>query len=184
MSPRDSPLGGHLPSSTFHDIITKICSSMRAYGCLQSTKESADREGAGQGVQMQLILNPWNEGMVPAKEFRVFVPPPAARGIREPHIHGFTLSAISQYKWHSVLLPLYEFCSTGRRSCFGWSSQYISAHLCVHYNDTYCEFEELVVDVRIQFRCCAAGGWECTVGGNQSFRRDEWLRSLSLQLGG
>jgi hypothetical protein len=34
MSPKDSPFGGDLPSSTFNDIITKICSSMRAYGCL------------------------------------------------------------------------------------------------------------------------------------------------------
>jgi hypothetical protein len=31
---KDSPLGGTVPSSTLHDIVTKTCSSMRAYGCL------------------------------------------------------------------------------------------------------------------------------------------------------
>jgi hypothetical protein len=103
MSPKDSPLGGSLPSFTFHDIITKICWSMRAYGCFQSVKEDAEEGEDEQGLKMQFILNPWNAGMDPAKEFRVFVPPPAARGIRKPRIEDFTPSAISQYKWHSVL---------------------------------------------------------------------------------
>jgi hypothetical protein len=103
MSPKDSPLGGDLPSSTFNDIITKICSSMRAYGCLQSAKQDAERDGDGLGPKMQLILNPWNDNMDPAKEFRVFVPPPAARGILGPHTNDFKVSGISQYKWHSAL---------------------------------------------------------------------------------
>jgi hypothetical protein len=103
MSPKDSPYGGDLPSSTFNDIITKICSSMRAYGCLQSAKQDAERDGDGFGPKIQLILNPWNDDMNPAKEFRVFVPPPAARGITEPQLNDFKVSGISQYRWHSSL---------------------------------------------------------------------------------
>jgi hypothetical protein len=49
---------------------------------------------------MQLILNPWDSTMDPAKEFRIFVPPPAARGTINPRVNNFTISAISQYRWH------------------------------------------------------------------------------------
>jgi hypothetical protein len=103
MSPKDSPLGGDLPSSTFVDIITKICSSMRAFGCMQSAKEDSERGGDESGPRLQLILNLWNDEMDPAKEFRVFVPPPAARGIAEPHIDDLEISGISQYRWHQTL---------------------------------------------------------------------------------
>jgi hypothetical protein len=58
MSPKDSPFGGDLPSSTFNDIITKICSSMRACGCMQSAKQNAERDGDVFGPKIQLILNP------------------------------------------------------------------------------------------------------------------------------
>jgi hypothetical protein len=109
MSPKDSPLGGTLPSSTFRDVVTKICSSMRAYGCLQSAKEDVERKGTGQGLKVQLFLNPWNEEMDTAKEFRVFVPPPAARGVREPTVEDLRVSAISQYRWHSVFQQPYGF---------------------------------------------------------------------------
>jgi hypothetical protein len=51
----------------------------------------------------KLILNLWNDEMDPAKEFRVFVPPPAARGIAEPHIDDLEISGISQYRWHQTL---------------------------------------------------------------------------------
>jgi hypothetical protein len=103
MSPKDSPFGGNLPSSTFEDVIMKICSSMRAYGCLQHAKEDADK--GDQRAVMQLILNPWNADMDPAREFRIFVPPPAAHGINEPHLYDFKISGISQYRWHCVFEP-------------------------------------------------------------------------------
>jgi hypothetical protein len=45
MSPKDSPLSGNDPVSTLADVLVKICSSMRAHGCLQSAKEDADRSG-------------------------------------------------------------------------------------------------------------------------------------------
>jgi len=77
MSPKDSQLGGADPASTLTDVIRKICSSMRAHGCLQSAKHDADRDDTA--VVMQLILNPWDPTMDPAKEFRVFVPPPVSR---------------------------------------------------------------------------------------------------------
>lgn len=107
MSPKDSPFGGNLPSSTIEDVIMKICSSMRAYGCLQRAKEDADK--GDQGAVMQLILNPWDANMDPAKEFRVFVPPPAARGVIVPHVSDFKISAISQYRWHYVFEPPFGF---------------------------------------------------------------------------
>jgi hypothetical protein len=103
------PLGGNLPSSTFNGIITKICASMRAYGCLQSAKQDAEKEGEEYEPKMQLILNPWNDGMDPAKEFRIFVPQLAARGVIEPHIKDLNISGISQYRWYSALqLPPYS----------------------------------------------------------------------------
>jgi hypothetical protein len=103
MSPKDSPIGGGLPSSTFADVVTKICSSMRAFGSIQNAIEEAERDRNESGPKIQLILNPWNDGMDPAKEFRVFVPPPAARGITEPHIDDLKISGISQYRWHQPL---------------------------------------------------------------------------------
>jgi hypothetical protein len=103
MSPKDSPLGGQLPSLTFYDVISKICSSMRAYGCLKHVQERVEKDGSGSGTTMNLALNPWNNTMDTATEFRVFVPSPAACGILEPRINNFKISAISQYKWHSIL---------------------------------------------------------------------------------
>ncbi|KAI4629138.1 uncharacterized protein J4E87_003399 [Alternaria ethzedia] len=97
MSPKDSPMGGKLPSSTAEDVITKICSSMRAYGCL--TREFEDAKKEGREMQIKLVLNPWDEEMDPAKEFRVFVPPPAAKIGREALAAQFEVSAISQYRW-------------------------------------------------------------------------------------
>lgn len=97
MSPKDSPLGGHLPSSSLSEVITKICSSMRAYG------EYMDGHGRDSGPKTQLILNPWNDKMDAATEFRVFIPPPAARGVSNPNTTDFRVSGISQYKWHSPL---------------------------------------------------------------------------------
>jgi hypothetical protein len=43
-----------------------------------------------------------------SKRVRVFVPP-AARGIREPKVNDFAVSAISQYRWHSMFEPPYKF---------------------------------------------------------------------------
>jgi hypothetical protein len=97
MSPKDSPMGGKLPSSTIHEVVTRICTSMRAYGCL--TREFDDAKTEDREMQIKLVLNPWNEGMDPDKEFRVFVPPPAAKNTRKPHATEFAISAISQYRW-------------------------------------------------------------------------------------
>ena len=97
MSPKDSPMGGKLPSSTAEDVVTKICFSMRAYGCLTREFEDAKREE--REMQIKLVLNPWDEGMDPAKEFLVFVPPPAAKTGREALAAQFEVSAISQYRW-------------------------------------------------------------------------------------
>ncbi|KAG9190515.1 hypothetical protein G6011_08603 [Alternaria panax] len=44
MSPKNSPMGGKLPSSTPEQVITKICTSMRAYGCLAREFEDAKNE--------------------------------------------------------------------------------------------------------------------------------------------
>lgn len=46
LSPKDSPLGHHLPSRNFSDVVTKICSSMRAYGCLQRASEEVEEKGS------------------------------------------------------------------------------------------------------------------------------------------
>ncbi|KAH6639700.1 hypothetical protein C7974DRAFT_449842 [Boeremia exigua] len=78
MSPKDSPFGGKQPSCTFEDVVVKLCSSMRAWNCLQS--ERSDAETQGRELKMELVLNPWDEHMDPGREFRVFVPPPATRG--------------------------------------------------------------------------------------------------------
>ncbi len=96
MSPKDSPLGGTLPSSTFEHVLAKICSSMRAHGCLEH--EKADAAKQGRDMVLHLVLNPWDENMSPDREFRVFVPPPAARGANGT-ADEFKISAISQYRW-------------------------------------------------------------------------------------
>jgi hypothetical protein len=107
MSPKDSPMDGKLPSSPCEEVITKICSSMRAYGCL--TREFADAKKEDREMQIKLVLNPWNEGMDAGKEFRVFVPPPTAKTGQEADATEFAISAISQYSWPMVFEEPWNF---------------------------------------------------------------------------
>jgi hypothetical protein len=100
MSPKDSPMGGKLPSSTCEDVVAKICSSMRAYGCLTREFEDAKREE--RDMQIKLVLNPWDAGMDAGREFRVFVPPPAAKTGMEADARAMAISGISQYRWPMV----------------------------------------------------------------------------------
>lgn len=96
MSPKDSPFGGQEPSRTFEDVVLKLCSSMRAWGCLQ--RERKDAEQQDREMKIQLVLNPWDENMDPKHEFRVFVPPPAVRGA-SVEFENLKITAISQYHW-------------------------------------------------------------------------------------
>lgn len=96
MSPKDSPFGGKEPSTTFEDVVRKICSSMRAWNCLQNEKAEAEQEG--REMNIVLVLNPWDEGMDAGREFRVFVPPPTARGVKEEVDH-LEITGVSQYRW-------------------------------------------------------------------------------------
>lgn len=99
MSPKDSPFGCGGPCLSFEDVVVRLCSSMRAWGCLQREKEGAERDG--REVRMQVVLNPWDADMDSASEFRVFVPPPLAAGAKEGGVAGLRVSAVSQYCWHS-----------------------------------------------------------------------------------
>lgn len=108
MSPKDSPMEGGLPSLTVQDVMTKLCTSMRAYTCLQREKVDAVKED--REMKIKLVLNRWDGGMDPGREFRVFVSPPAAAQARTtnhpmaaPRPDDFRISAISQYRWTLVL---------------------------------------------------------------------------------
>jgi hypothetical protein len=69
---------------------------MRANGRLQNANRA----------NVQLISNPWNDRMDPAREFRVFVPPPAVPTHHLGEVSdNFRISAISQYRWHRPLQP-------------------------------------------------------------------------------
>jgi hypothetical protein len=96
MSPKDPSHGGKLPSATFEEVLIKICTSMRAYGCLQ--REFEDATTQGRKMEIKLVLNPWDEGMDPGKEFRIFLPPPAAAG-KASTSQNLLISGISQYRW-------------------------------------------------------------------------------------
>jgi hypothetical protein len=95
---------------------------MRAYGCLQ--REFADAKRESRDMYIKLVLNPWDEGMDPGKEFRVFVPPPTASG-KAAAPENIAVSAISQYKWPIVfevpwgfsLNRLFGLCDLARRRC-------------------------------------------------------------------
>jgi hypothetical protein len=97
MAPKDSPFGGKSPTTSMADVLTKLCSSMRARArdCLLDERKTADAEG--REVQLDLVLNPWDEEMDTANEFRVFVPPPAARGAPAT-LDSLCVAAVSQYK--------------------------------------------------------------------------------------
>jgi hypothetical protein len=110
MSPKDSPLGGELPSWTLKEAIAKICSSMRVYGCLEREKEHAEEHK--RDIEIKIAVNRWDPAMDTAREFRVFVPPPRAH--LSCNTVGNTklrremkISAISQYKWHSAFVSPY-----------------------------------------------------------------------------
>ena len=109
MAPKDSPFGGKSPSTTMADVLTKLCSSMRARDCLLDEQETADAEG--REVQLDLVLNSWDDSMDIANEFRVFVPPPAARGA-PASLESLCVAAISQYKWHAPLASPFGFDTT------------------------------------------------------------------------
>ncbi|KAF2439674.1 hypothetical protein P171DRAFT_436296 [Karstenula rhodostoma CBS 690.94] len=96
MSPKDSPFGGKEPSTTFEDVVIKISTSMRSWNCLQNERADAEREG--REMKIELVLNPWDEGMDSRREFRVFVPPPTATGAKE-EVGQMKISAVSQYRW-------------------------------------------------------------------------------------
>jgi hypothetical protein len=61
MSPKDSPHGGKLPSSSFEEVLIKICTSIRAYGCLQ--REFDDAKMQRREMEIKLILKPWDVGV-------------------------------------------------------------------------------------------------------------------------
>jgi len=110
MSPKDSPLGGKVPSTTLRHVIMKLCSSMRAYGCIQ--KEVEDARQDGRDIDLKIVVNRWDSEMDSAKEFRVFVPPPLAR-LRDRTLDvldvnaDFQISAISQYRWPEPFQEVY-----------------------------------------------------------------------------
>ena len=91
MSPKDSPFGGKLPTTTLEHVVVKTCSSMRAWNCLQ--KEQADAASHNRDIKIELVLNPWDEKMDTTSEFRVFVPPPAARGAAD-EVREFNISTV------------------------------------------------------------------------------------------
>jgi hypothetical protein len=98
MSPKDSPL---VPGAvrSIKDLVTKLASSMRAYGALHREAQEAIKQG--RDITMTGVLNPWNGNMDASYEFRVFVPPPAARQVDDPTLNDLKIAAVSQYKWHS-----------------------------------------------------------------------------------
>lgn len=102
MSPKDSP-SEKLPSLTFYNVISKNCTSMRTYRRLKDAQGRIEREGINPENQIDLALNLWDDTMDAATKFRVFVPPPPARGVIEPRINAFKISAISQYRWCAAL---------------------------------------------------------------------------------
>jgi hypothetical protein len=116
MAPKDSPYGGKAPSTSMADVLTKLSSSMRARDCLLDERGTADAEG--REVRIELVLNPWDEEMDIANEFRVFVPPPAARGAPS-RLEGLCVKAVSQYKWHAPFA-----------SPFGFDAQHTAELVC------------------------------------------------------
>jgi hypothetical protein len=110
---------------------------MRAHGCLQDASARKTDGNSGKTQQLNLVLNPWNDEMDTASEFRVFVPPPAARGITNAHTGALRVSGVSQYKWHDVLsLPfemsveeVVERVSSGAKGMLARIAEYISAEL-------------------------------------------------------
>lgn len=109
MAPKDSPFGGKSPSTAMADVLTKLCSSMRARDCLLDERETADAEV--REVQLDIVLSPWDDSMDIATEFRVFVPPPAARGAPAT-LESLCVAAVSQYKWHAPLASPFGFDAT------------------------------------------------------------------------
>ena len=116
MSPKDSPFGGKEPSTTFGDVVTKICSSMRAWKCLQNGKADAGRERME--MRIGLVLSLWDGGMDAGREFRAFVPPPAARGTKG-EIGELRVSAISQYRWCFPFTHPFNFSLKHTAECRG-----------------------------------------------------------------
>jgi hypothetical protein len=142
MSPKDSPLGGKLPCTTMQEVIVRICSSMRAYGCLQREAEDAKEEG--REMEIKLVVNKWDEGMDVEREFRVFVPPPLARlpdrQLDSVGMKDVRISAISQYRWTAPLHGAFKPTDTVERLVPG----------AQHVLHQIIEFAEECVDTEVQ----------------------------------
>ncbi|KAF3007843.1 hypothetical protein E8E13_010752 [Curvularia kusanoi] len=118
MAPKDSPFGGKSPSTTMADVVIKLCSSMRAHGCLLEEQRNAGSEA--REMKIDIVINTWDDGMRAETEFRVFVPPPAARGAL-PTPDSLRIAAISQYKWHAPFSSPFGFdaANTASQVCAG-----------------------------------------------------------------
>lgn len=72
--------------------------------------------------------------MDPAKEFRVFVPPPSARKEKDGN---FRISAISQYRWHEPLQLPPGFTVAQLVDCVTVGAQKILTKICQHLLPSY-----------------------------------------------
>ena len=83
-SPKDSEERGSV--SELEQVVCRLCTSARAATEFQIALQDVIHK------PVKLFLIPWNPHMDPAREYRVFCPPPATR-----------IAAISQYRWWSRL---------------------------------------------------------------------------------
>ncbi|KAF2872292.1 hypothetical protein BDV95DRAFT_569433 [Massariosphaeria phaeospora] len=154
LSPKDSPFGNR-PVRSIADVVTQLATSLRVYGTLhrelaeaQATAQKDidnDNGAAPSQLRIVVVLNRWNPRMMPAREFRVFVPPPAAArggGQGEADRTGdgesaaLRIAAASQYRWCEAfaLPPRWDAQRVAAFVCAGAQEilQQVAAHAARH----------------------------------------------------
>lgn len=183
MSPKDSPFG-KLPSLTFYDVISEICTSMHTYGDLKDAQDRIEREGISPETQIDLALNLWDDTMDAATEFRVFVPPPAARGIIEPRINDFKISAFSRYRWYAALnLPFEVSVQWVADRVIEGAGKKLANIYRLHGERPGYRLEAPALEAWFYFRYLAEERRKGSAHRDQHVRGDERLRGMPLQLG-
>lgn len=122
---------------------------MRACDCLLDERKTADAEG--RDVQLDLVLNPWDEDMDIANRFRVFVPPPAARGAPAT-LESLCVAAVSQYKWHAPLASPFgiDATRTAELVCAGAEALLVEIRTFLR-DETSPKIQELLVEYGFVF---------------------------------
>ena len=97
-----------------------------------------------------------------AREFRVFVPPPAAAATDSETSKNSRTSAISQYKWPFAFEVPWGFTLGETVAKFETGAKALLQEMLTYAKEeAHWRHDGFVAETRIRFRCGAGTPWQC-----------------------